>query len=338
MSERIEHDLLGDRAVSDQALYGVHTLRAIENFPITGTPISSCPALIVALARVKQAAALANSDLGLLDEKKTEAIVSACLRVAQGEAHEHFVVDVIQGGAGTSTNMNANEVIANLALGYLGYARGDYQHLHPNDDVNLSQSTNDVYPTALRIACYNELMELIDAMAGLEAALGAKAEEFADVLKMGRTQLQDAVPMTPGQEFRTYAVMLAEDQDRLHEAARLMCEINLGATAIGTGINTHPNYAPVVCRYLAQLTGIALKTSPDLVEATQDVGAFVQISGVLKRVAVKLSKVCTLERAAGRLRRDQPAADAGRLQHHAGQSEPGDSGGRQPDRVRGDRK
>jgi aspartate ammonia-lyase len=146
------------------------------------------------------------------------------------------------------------------------------------------------------------------------------------------------VPMTLGQEFRTYSVMLAEDQDRLHEAARLMCEINLGATAIGTGINTHPNYAPVVCRYLAQLTGIALKTSPDLVEATQDVGAFVQISGVLKRVAVKLSKVCTLERAAGRLRRDQPAADAGRLQHHAGQSEPGDSGGRQPDRVRGDRK
>jgi aspartate ammonia-lyase len=158
--------------------------------------------------------------------------------------------------------------------------------------VNLSQSTNDVYPTALRIACYNELTELIDAMAGLEAALGAKAEEFADVLKMGRTQLQDAVPMTLGQEFRTYAVMLAEDQDRLHEEARLMCEINLGATAIGTGINTHPNYAPVVCRYLAQLTGIALKTSPDLVEATQDVGAFVQISGVLKRVAVKLSKVC----------------------------------------------
>jgi aspartate ammonia-lyase len=292
MSERIEHDLLGDRAVPDGVLYGVHTLRAIENFPITSTPISSCSALIVALARVKQAAALANQELGLLDMKKAEAIVNACLHIVRGNAHDHFVVDVIQGGAGTSTNMNANEVIANLGLEYLGRARGDYRHLHPNDDVNLSQSTNDVYPTALRIACYEELAELIGAMAELEAALEAKAEEFVDVLKMGRTQLQDAVPMTLGQEFRTYAVMLAEDRERLREAAQLMCEINLGATAIGTGINTHPDYAAIVCRYLAQLTGIALKTSPDLIEATQDVGAFVQVSGVLKRVAVKLSKIC----------------------------------------------
>ena len=292
MSERIEHDLLGDRTLPGHALYGVHTLRAVENFPITATPISSCPALIVALARVKQAAALANQDLGLLDTNKTEAIVNACLQIVRGHAHEQFVVDVIQGGAGTSTNMNANEVIANLGLEYLGRARGDYRHLHPNDDVNLSQSTNDVYPTALRIACHEELTELSGAMAALEAVLEAKAQEFADVLKMGRTQLQDAVPMTLGQEFHTYAVMLAEDRERLREAAQLMCEINLGATAIGTGINTHPDYASVVCRYLAQLTGVPLKTSPDLIEATQDVGAFVQVSGVLKRVAVKLSKIC----------------------------------------------
>jgi aspartate ammonia-lyase len=278
--------------VPQGVLYGVHTLRAVENFPITGTPISSCPSLIEALARVKHAAALANHQLGLLDARKTEAIVSACKQIASGVAHEHFVVDVIQGGAGTSTNMNANEVIANLALEHLGHAHGDYAHLHPTEDVNLGQSTNDVYPTALRVACYNELATLVDAMEVLRVSLEAKANEFADTLKMGRTQLQDAVPMTLGQEFRTYAVMVAEDQERLCEAAGLICEINLGATAIGTGINSDPQYAALACRYLADLTGLPLKTSPDLVEATQDVGAFVQISGVLKRVAVKLSKVC----------------------------------------------
>ena len=292
MAERIEHDLLGDRAVPDHVLYGVHTLRAVENFPITGTPISRCPALIVALARVKHAAALANKELGLLDASKADAIVDACLRIAGGEAHEHFVVDVIQGGAGTSTNMNANEVIANLGLAFLGRTRGDYRYLHPNDDVNLSQSTNDVYPTALRLAGYQELMELIGTMAGLEAAFDEKAREFADVLKMGRTQLQDAVPMTLGQEFGAYAETIAEDRRALLEASRSLCAINLGATAIGTGINTHPDYASTVCRHLRLLTGIALTTSPNLIEATQDVGAFLHVSGALKRTAVRLSKIC----------------------------------------------
>jgi aspartate ammonia-lyase len=289
---RIEHDLLGNREVPAEAYYGVHTLRAVENFPITGTPISIYPDLIVALACIKQAAALANRELGLLDKEKTEAIVKACEDVRAGKLHEQFVVDVIQGGAGTSTNMNANEVIANLALEHLGHQRGEYQHLHPNEHVNMSQSTNDVYPTSLKVATYFSIFRLVDSMVVLRRAFEVKAEEFKDVLKMGRTQLQDAVPMTLGQEFSTYAVMLGEDEERLKEAAMLIREINLGATAIGTGINAHPDYAGLVCRRLSAITGIPLITAPNLVEATQDCGAFVQLSGVLKRVAVKLSKTC----------------------------------------------
>jgi aspartate ammonia-lyase len=291
-SERIEHDLLGDLAVPNEAYYGVHTLRALTNFPITGIPISTYPNLINALAYVKEAAALANHELGLLPENKMKAIVHACQQIRDGVAHEQFVVDVIQGGAGTSTNMNANEVIANLALEHLGHGRGDYAVLHPNEDVNMGQSTNDVYPTALKIATYMGIAQLVDAMGVLRVSFERKAEEFRDDLKMGRTQLQDAVPMTLGQEFSTFAVMLDEDQDRLREASKLICEINLGATAIGTGINTSPEYAPLVCRHLASVTGIPVTTSPNLVEATQDVGSFVQLSGVLKRVAVKLSKTC----------------------------------------------
>jgi aspartate ammonia-lyase len=291
-SHRIEHDLLGDRDIPNEAYYGVHTLRAVENFPITGTPISIYPDLINALACVKQAAALSNHELGLLDETLMRAIVAACEEIREGRLHEQFVVDVIQGGAGTSTNMNANEVIANRALELLGHQRGEYKHLHPNEHVNLSQSTNDVYPTALKVAAHVGIHRLVDAMGVLRRAFEAKAEEFKDVLKMGRTQLQDAVPMTLGQEFSTYAVMLAEDEARLREASSLICEINLGATAIGTGINAHPGYAALVCRHLAKITGIPLLTAPNLIEATQDVGSFVQLSGVLKRVAVKLSKTC----------------------------------------------
>jgi len=290
--QRSEHDLLGDRAVPATAYYGVHTLRAVENFPITGTPIAIYPDLIRSLACIKQAAALANHELGLLDREKTDAIVKACEEIRAGKLHAEFVVDVIQGGAGTSTNMNANEVIANLALEHLGHQRGEYKYLHPNEHVNMSQSTNDVYPTSLKIAAYFGIHLLVDAMAVLRGAFETKAEEFKDVLKMGRTQLQDAVPMTLGQEFSTYAVMLGEDEQRLKEAVMLICEINLGATAIGTGINAHPDYAALVCRCLADITGIPLVTAPNLVEATQDCGAFVQLSGVLKRVAVKLSKTC----------------------------------------------
>ena len=289
---RIEHDLLGDREVPADVYYGVHTLRARENFAITGTAISIYPELIKALACIKQAAALSNHELGLLDEQRCNAISAACTELLDGKLHEQFVVDVIQGGAGTSTNMNANEVIANRALELLGHRKGEYQYLHPNEQVNIGQSTNDVYPSALKIATWFGILGLIDAMAVLRQAFEAKAEEFQDVLKMGRTQLQDAVPMTLGQEFSTYAVMLGEDEQRLREAVLLLCEINMGATAIGTGITAHPDYAPLVLRHLREITGIPLQTAPNLIEATQDCGAFVQLSGVLKRVAVKLSKTC----------------------------------------------
>ena len=289
---RREHDLIGERDVPNDAYYGIHTLRALENFAISGTSISIYPDLVVALACVKQAAALTNNELGLLDDARTQAILLACEEIREGKLLDEFVVDVIQGGAGTSTNMNANEVIANRALELLGHSKGEYAHLHPLEHVNLSQSTNDVYPSAVKVAAQFGINKLIAAMAELRQAFAAKAEEFADVLKIGRTQLQDAVPMTLGQEFSTYAVMLGEDEERLREAAMLIAEINLGATAIGTGINAPAGYATLVCEYLSDITSLRLSTAPNLVEATQDAGAFVQLSGVLKRVAVKLSKTC----------------------------------------------
>ena len=241
---------------------------------------------------MKQAAALVNFDVGLLERGVAHAIVGACEQIRAGGLHEQFVVDVIQGGAGTSTNMNANEVIANRALELLGRSRGDYDVVHPNEHVNMSQSTNDVYPTALKIACWIGIHALVSALEELRRAFEAKAWEFEDIVKVGRTQLQDAVPMTLGQEIGAYAAMLVEDQARLRDSAQLLCEINLGGTAVGTGITAHAEYAPRVCRRLAQLTGIPFATAGDLVEATQDAGVFVQVSGVLKRIAVKLSKVC----------------------------------------------
>ncbi len=289
---RIEHDLLGERQVPAEAYYGIHTLRALENFPITGTGIQAYPSLARALACVKQACAQANHKLGLLDDRKTQAILQACEEIRAGQFHNQFVVDVIQGGAGTSTNMNANEVIANRALEILGLERGQYTEIHPLEHVNLSQSTNDVYPTAVKLALRFEIDSLVAAMGVLRADFEAKAAEFSDILKMGRTQMQDAVPMTLGQEFSTYAVMLEEDQQRLREAALLIQEINLGATAIGTGINAPPGYASLACEFLAEITEIQFVTAGNLVEATQDAGAFVQLSGVLKRIAVKLSKTC----------------------------------------------
>jgi aspartate ammonia-lyase len=289
---RTEHDLLGERDVPADMYYGIHTLRALENFPITGTSIQTYPGLIQGLAYVKQACALANLELGLLDKKRAEAIISACQEVRAGKLNSYFVVDVIQGGAGTSTNMNANEVIANRALEILGFNRGEYKELHPLEHVNLSQSTNDVYPTAVKVALWFEIKNLVSAMDILRLDFDKKAREFKDILKIGRTQLQDAVPMTLGQEFSTYAVMLKEDQQRLQEAALLIQEINLGATAIGTGINAPAEYAPLACKLLSELTGIRFISADNLVEATQDAGSFVQLSGVLKRVAVKLSKVC----------------------------------------------
>jgi aspartate ammonia-lyase len=289
---RSEHDLLGDRDVPEDALYGVQTLRALENFPITGTALREFPALIEALASVKEAAALANTELGLLDKQTGDVIVRAAQEIRSGRHHEHFVVDMIQGGAGTSTNMNANEVIANRALELLGANRGDYAKVHPNNHVNLSQSTNDVYPTAVKLALHHSIENLRAAMRQLVTAFLAKGEEFNPFVKMGRTQLQDAVPMTLGQEFTAFGHTIQEDVDRLGEAQALIREMNMGATAIGTGINAPPGYAETVCRELSRITGLSLITAPDLVEATADTGAFVQLSGVLKRCAVKLSKIC----------------------------------------------
>jgi aspartate ammonia-lyase len=291
MTTRIEHDLLGDMELPADAWFGIQTQRAVDNFAITGVPISHFPAFVNALAMVKAAAARANHELGLLPAHKAEAILAACDDIVAGHLHDQFVVDLIQGGAGTSTNMNANEVIANLALDKLGQPKGAYAHLHPNDDVNMSQSTNDAYPTAVCVGLQFAVEPLLDAIASLKRALEAKGREFADVIKMGRTQLQDAVPMTLGLEFEAFAVNLGEDIDRLNEVCLLLCEVNLGGTAIGTGINTHPDYAALAVRHLAEISGKPIVPAANLVEATSDMGAFVLFSGVLKRFAVKLSKL-----------------------------------------------
>jgi aspartate ammonia-lyase len=289
---RREHDLLGDRDVPADAYYGVQTLRAQENFHITGVPLQHFPRMIEALAQVKRAAARANHRLGALDAERATAIEQACAEIAGGALHEHFVVDMIQGGAGTSTNMNANEVIANRALELLGHEKGQYNQLHPNNHVNLGQSTNDVYPTAVRLAMLLSFPALAEAMDHLITTLRAKGEEFSSVLKMGRTQMQDAVPMTVGQEFHGWATTIEEDVQRLTRTATLFQEINLGATAIGTGITSDPRYAQMATADLAELTSIPFVVADDLVEATSDTGAFVTFSGILKRIAVKISKIC----------------------------------------------
>jgi aspartate ammonia-lyase len=289
---RVENDLLGEREVPDEALYGVQTLRALENFPITGVALREFPSLVEALAAVKEAAALANAELGLLSADVADVIGRAAREVRMGRHHEHFLVDMVQGGAGTSTNMNANEVIANRALELLGRPRGDYATISPNTHVNLSQSTNDVYPTAVKLALHIGIEGLRAAMRELCDSFLRKGEEFSNFLKMGRTQLQDAVPMTLGQEFDAFAHTILEDVDRLGEAQALIREINMGATAIGTRINAPGGYAEAVRKHLSAISGLELITAPDLVEATADTGAFVQLSGVLKRCAVKVSKVC----------------------------------------------
>jgi aspartate ammonia-lyase len=289
---RIERDMLGEREVPSEALYGVQTLRARENFPISSVALRDFPTLVSSLAAVKEAAAEANHELGLLDGVSRDAIVTAAREIRAGRHHEHFVVGAIQGGAGTSSNMNANEVIANRALELLGRERGDYETLSPNNHVNLSQSTNDVYPTAVKIALHHSISSLRESMHDLAEAFLDKGMEFAELMKMGRTQLQDAVPMTLGMEFAAFGHTILEDVERLGESQALIREINMGATAIGTGINTPPGYAESVRKHLSEITGLELITAPDLVEATPDTGVFVQLSGVLKRCAVKLSKIC----------------------------------------------
>ena len=289
---RLEHDSLGQRELSDHAYYGVQTQRAMENFPISGVFVSNFEHLIQGLAMVKKAASLANHELGILDEEKNKAICKACDELLDGKLQEHFTVDMFQGGAGTSTNMNANEVIANRGLELMGYKKGEYQHLHPNDHVNASQSTNDAYPTAIKLAVLLSVQNLLRAMNQLQESLGKKAEEFSDILKMGRTENQDAVPMTLGQEFRAYAVMIDSAVAAIKGATDEFLNINMGATAIGTGINSPPGYADLVTRKLSQVSGFELRRARDLVEATQNAGTFVQMSATLKRAAVQISKIC----------------------------------------------
>ncbi|MBU2643274.1 aspartate ammonia-lyase [bacterium] len=289
---RTEHDLLGHREVPHEYYYGIQTLRALENFNISGVTLKFFPVLIEAFASVKLAAAEANYELGILDGKIRQAIVQACNEIKNKRFHEHFVVDMIQGGAGTSTNMNANEVIANRAIEILGHERGEYQYCHPNNHVNLSQSTNDAYPTSVKIALYNANEKLLTILKRLIRAFHMKAQEFSHIIKMGRTQLQDAVPMTLGQSFEAYAATFEEEVVRLKENAGLFLLVNMGATAIGTGINTDPAYSDKVIKHLRLTTGLDIRLAENLIEATQDTGAFVMYSSAIKRLAVKLSKIC----------------------------------------------
>lgn len=289
---RQEHDLLGNREVPFEYYYGIQTLRAVENFNISGVTMNYYPLLINAFATVKMAAALANHKLGALNREICDAIVKACKELLDGKYHFHFVVDMIQGGAGTSMNMNANEVIANRALEWLGRERGDYKYVHPNNHVNMSQSTNDAYPTAVKIAIYNSNKKLVDHLQKLIISFRKKSEEFAHIIKMGRTQLQDAVPMTLGQTFGVFADTLEGEIERLNENAKLFLEINMGATAIGTGINADPEYSETVTLFLRELTKEDIKLAKNLVEATSEAGSYVSYSSALKRLCVKLSKIC----------------------------------------------
>ena len=292
MTTRLEHDFLGEREIEDTKYYGVQTLRAVENFNITGLTISREPLFIKAFAHVKKAAALANYDCSVLSKEITDAICYACDELLTGKYDDQFVSDMIQGGAGTSCNMNANEVIANIGLEYIGKAKGDYEFLHPNNHVNCSQSTNDAYPTAFRLALYHKLSAYVDALEILHESFSRKAVEFKTVLKMGRTQLQDAVPMTLGAEFHGWATTIKEDIERIKEMQQLLLEVNMGATAIGTRINAPEGYPELCVKHLANISGLHVTLASDLIEATSDTGAYVLISGTLKRSAIKISKIC----------------------------------------------
>lgn len=289
---RRESDLLGELLVPADAYYGVQTQRAIENFRISGQYLFSYPELIRGLAFVKKAAALTNYELGLLNEELFLKITETCDELINGKLHDQFPIDMIQGGAGTSVNMNANEVIANRVLEKMGKNRGDYQFCSPNDHINLSQSTNDAYPTAIKLALLQMNETLVEKVKNIVLAFREKGEEFQDVIKMGRTQLQDAVPMTLGQEFEAFAATLEEDIEKLNNNANLFVEVNMGATAIGTGLNAPLGYAERCAGNLAEITGYPIVSAPNLVEATPDTGSYVIYSSAMKRLAVKLSKIC----------------------------------------------
>ena len=320
---RIEEDLLGTREVPADAYYGVHTLRAIENFYISNNKISDIPEFVRGMVMVKKAAAMANKELQTIPKSVANAIIAACDEVLNnGKCMDQFPVDVYQGGAGihikanqscsrrvrfrqpacqtrrhirkygASVNMNTNEVLANIGLELMGHQKGEYQYLNPNDHVNKCQSTNDAYPTGFRIAVYSSLIKLVDAINQLREGFERKAVEFQDILKMGRTQLQDAVPMTLGQEFRAFSILLKEEVKNIQRTAELLLEVNLGATAIGTGLNTPKEYSPLAVKKLAEVTGFPCVPAEDLIEATSDCGAYVMVHGALKRLAVKMSKIC----------------------------------------------
>ncbi len=289
---RIEKDFLGERELPDDVYYGVQTLRGKENFHITGLQVSREPCLVKAFAYVKKAAAMANRDCGVLDRTTAEAIISACDRLIEGKFLDQFVTDLIQGGAGTSMNMNVNEVVANVALEILGKPKGDYTTVSPNDHVNCSQSTNDAYPTAFKLALLMRMKEYTQTLVALQQAFFAKAKEFDTVLKMGRTHLQDAVPMSLGSEFHGFGTTIGKEITRIEDACNMLREINLGATAIGTSVNTPEGYPQKATQHLGDITGIAFTLSKDLIEATSDTSDYVLLSGVLKRTAVKLTKIC----------------------------------------------
>ncbi|KYH44505.1 aspartate ammonia-lyase [Branchiibius sp. NY16-3462-2] len=293
MTTRTEEDLLGSKPVPADAYYGIHTVRAIENFPISGITINDVPQFIRGMVMVKKAAALANKELRVLPVDVADAIVAACDAILDdGRCMDQFPIDVFQGGAGTSVNMNTNEVVANLALELVGYDKGRYDVINPNDHVNKSQSTNDAYPTGFRVAAYTMVQALVQEVQELSFAFSAKAQEFATVLKMGRTQLQDAVPMSLGSEFEAFAVNVHEEITRLRTAAELLLEVNLGATAIGTGLNTPPGYPAAAARHLSQVSGLGTVPAAHLVEATYDNGAYIAVHSAVKRLATKLSKIC----------------------------------------------
>lgn len=289
---RVESDLIGSREISDECLYGVQTLRGIENFSISKYHLNEYPLFINGLAMTKMAAARANHELGLLTDEQFQAITQACREILEGRFHDQFPVDMIQGGAGTSTNMNANEVIANRALEIMGHAHGDYAFCSPNDHVNCSQSTNDAYPTAIHLGMYATHLKLLPYLEDLIAAFRRKGEEFAHIIKMGRTQLEDAVPMTQGQTFNGFASILTDEIKHLNEAAADFLTVNMGATAIGTGICAEPGYAEKCIAALRDITGWDIRLSDDLVGATSDTSCLVGYASAMKRLAVKVNKIC----------------------------------------------
>ena len=289
---RIESDLLGELKVPADAYYGVQTQRALNNYKISNTRMCDYPEYVISIAYVKMAAAAANAELGVLDKTIANAIIAACCEIMDGKFHDQFPIDMMQGGAGTSVNMNANEVIANRALELMGHKKGEYQYCSPNDHVNCAQSTNDAYPTAFRYTFVRMNKHLVASLQALIAAFRAKGVEFKDYIKMGRTQLQDAVPMTAGQEFNAFANNLEEEIANLERNAVLLREINMGGTAIGTGLNAVPGFADLCTRKMSEFCGDELTKASDLVEATPDTGAYVSYSAALKRLAIKLSKIC----------------------------------------------